>query len=83
MCQVRIECPHILKLSTSLSAFGCMRIGTTKDIVPAYWAAKNLITATSSKAGVGTCFDVKIFMSELYKGSEHDLEIIMRDGEPV
>ena len=80
---IQIECPHILKLSTSACAFGCMRIDTTKDIAPAYQAAKDLIAATSTKAGAGTCFDVRIFMSELYEGSEHDLDVIMRDGAPV
>ena len=77
-CQ--IERPHILKLSTSCGAYGCMRINTTKDIAPAYQEAKKLIADTF---GYGMCFDVQIFLSELYKGSEHDLEIIMCNGEPV
>ena len=79
-CQ--IERPHILKLSTSCGAYGCMRINTTKDIALAYQEAKKL-TQPSCYIGFGMCFDVQIFLSELYKGSEHDLEIIMCNGEPV
>lgn len=79
----QIERPHILKLSTSCGAFGCMRINTTEHIVPAYQEAKTLIADTSSDIGLGMCFDVLIFMSELYEGSEHDLEIIMYNGEPA
>lgn len=80
---IQIGCPHILKLSTSSSAYGCMRINSTKDIVPAYQAAKKLIASTPTDAGVGMCFSTQIFMSEMYDGSEHDLDIIMRDGEPI
>lgn len=81
-CQ--IECPHIMKLSTSCGAYGCMLINSTKDIEPAYKEAKKMIANTSIKdLGFGMCFDVKIFLSELYRGSEHDLEIIMNNGKPV
>jgi hypothetical protein len=79
----QIDCPHILKLSTSCGAFGCMRIDTTRDILPAYQAARKLIADASADFGFGMCFGVKIFMSELYEGSEHDLDVIMCDGEPV
>ena len=80
---LEIEFPHILKLSTASCAFGCMRMNTTNDIVPAYEAAKKMIATTSTKAGVGLCFGVQIFMSELYEGSEHDVDVVMRDGEAV
>ena len=80
---IQIKCPHILKLSTSCGAFGCMRINTTKDIVPAYKSAKKLITETPNRHGAGMCFEQRVFMSELYEGGEHEVDIVMRNGEPV
>ena len=51
--------------------------------MPAYEASKKMIATTSAKAGVGLCSGVQIFMSELYEGSKHDVDVIMRDGEAV
>ena len=40
---------------------------------------KTLIENTPSNKGVGTMFNPTIFISDLYKGSEHDIDIIMSD----
>ena len=80
---INIEKPKIMKLSTSSSAFGATKVLNNIDLVTSYNKVKQLLKNTPHDFGCGTNFNPKIFLSDLYEGSEHDIDLIIANGKCI
>lgn len=74
--------PLVIKLDTGSASFGVEVIQTEEELIARYEEYKSYIqTATQYGSGLG--FNYKIFVTPYLQGSEHDVDIIMFDGELV
>ena len=77
---IQINEKKIMKISSGSSAYGCNKINNNTDLIKTYFETKQLIEKTNNDSGFGTMFNPIIFISPLYIGSEHDIDIIMCNG---
>ncbi|MFP5274726.1 ATP-grasp domain-containing protein [Coleofasciculus sp.] len=74
--------PLVIKLDTGSASFGVEVIQTEEELIAKFEDYKSYIqTATQYGAGLG--FNYQIFVTPYLQGSEHDVDIIMFDGELV
>ncbi len=73
--------PVILKYSTASSAFGCKKVNSKSELIDAYLDLVNSLENCDDSDGVGVQFDYEIFVSDWVSGTEHDVDIILNNGE--
>lgn len=74
--------PLVIKLDTGSCAFGVEVIQTEEELLAKFEDYKDYIQ-TSVHTGVGLGFNYKIIATPYLQGSEHDIDLIMFDGELV
>lgn len=74
--------PLVIKLDTGSCAFGVEVIQTKEELLAKFEDYKDYIQ-TSIHTGVGLSFHYKIIATPYLQGSEHDIDLIMFDGELV
>jgi carnosine synthase len=74
--------PLVIKLDTGSASFGVEVIQTEEELIARYEEYKSYIQ-TATQYGAGLSFNYQIFVTPYLQGSEHDVDIIMFDGELV
>ena len=74
--------PLIIKLDTGSCAFGVEVIQTVEELLAKFEDYKSYIQMAVQK-GAGLGFNYKIFVTPYLQGSEHDIDLIMYNGELI
>ena len=80
---IEIDSPKIMKISTGAGATGATSILNNQELIDSYNKIKDLLRVVPLDSPYGVNFEPKIFISDFYKGSEHDLDIIMCEGKCI
>jgi carnosine synthase len=74
--------PLVIKVDTGSASFGVEIIRTSEDLLHKFEDYKKYLE-TSPQYGAGLTFDYKIFVAPYLQGSEHDVDLVMFNGELV
>ena len=74
--------PLVIKLDTGSASFGVEVIKTEEELLAKFEDYKSYIQ-TATQYGAGLSFKYQIFVTPYLQGSEHDVDLIMFDGELV
>lgn len=74
--------PLVIKLDTGSASFGVEVIQAEEELLARFEDYKSYIQ-TATQNGAGLSFNYKIFVTPYLQGSEHDVDLIMFDGELV
>lgn len=74
--------PLVIKLDTGSASFGVEVIQTEEELLTKFEDYKSYIQ-TATQYGAGLSFKYQIFVTPYLQGSEHDVDLIMFDGELV
>lgn len=75
--------PALLKLEFGSSAAGVVSVNTPSDVRNVYQAIGDSLSCERDWPGIGLGFGRTVVLTELAAGTEHDVDIVLWDGEPV
>lgn len=77
------EAPSLMKLTHGSSAAGVFKVDSAQQAISEIESLKRDYRTEFDLPGIGLGFGSEIMLTELHSGSEHDVDIVIHDGELI